>query len=313
LATTLAPVPLRPLTVVTAIGSATALALVTVVLVLLGNSSQESAGEPVPTQEDSLTAQIAPFTAKLHAGQPYRAPKATEREAGEQGFSALLDGKPSPELAELGFSVQDGVDEKTGRPYTLVMNEPDSERAWGLYLIDRSAPVSLVVEVPHPASDLRTELFGLEYFRQAPGAVMLMAGAHRRAGENRGDVAHEEDSMFHVFAASLARRGLPQVQLHGFDDQSMPGKDFVLSPGATVAGEPAKRAADNLTTAGFVVCRVWTEPCKELEGTTNVQGKAAVAEGTMFLHVEMSRTVRNDDQRRAVVIKALAEAHLDKP
>jgi hypothetical protein len=282
-------------------------------LVVLGDSSRESAGVPVPTLEDSLTAQIAAFTAKLHARQAYRAPKATERETAEQGFSALLDGSASPELAELGFSVQDGVDEKTGRPYTLATNEPDSERAWGLYLIDRSAPVSLVVEVPHPASDLRTELFGLAYFRQVPGAVLLMAGAHRRAGENRGDVAHEENSLFHVVAASLAKRGLPQVQLHGFDDRSMPGKDFVLSPGATVAGAPAKRAADNLGAAGFVVCRAWTEPCKELEGTTNVQGKAAVAEGTMFLHVEMSRTVREDERRRAAVIRALAEARLDRP
>jgi hypothetical protein len=305
-------VPLRPLTVVTAIGSFTAVALVVTLLVVSGGKTRQSTGDPVPAQEETLTAQIAAFTANLHAGQPYRAPKATERETGEQGFSALLDGAASPELAELGFSVQDGVDEKTGRPYTLAMNEPDSERAWGLYLIDRSAPASLVVEVPHPASDLRTELFGLAYFRQAPGAVMLMAGAHRRADENRGDVAHEENSMFHVFAAALARRGLPQVQLHGFDDQSMPGKDFVLSPGATDAGAPAKRAADNLSAAGFVVCRAWTEPCKELEGTTNVQGKAAVAEGTMFLHVEMNRTVREDEQRRAVVVKALADARLDK-
>jgi uncharacterized Zn-binding protein involved in type VI secretion len=103
---------------------------------------------------------------------------------------------------------------------------------------------------------------------------------------------------------------LPQVQLHGFDDQSMPGKDFVLSAGATQAGVPARRAADALSAAGFVVCRAWAEACKELEGTTNVQGKTAAAEGTMFLHVEMSRTVREDDRGRAAVVGALAEARL---
>jgi hypothetical protein len=258
-----------------------------------------------------LTA-VTAFTANLRAGQRYRPPESGERHTGEQAFSALLDAgqATSPKLAELGFSVQDGVDTETGRPYTLVVNEPASERAWGMYLIDRSAPPSLVVEVPHPASDLRTELFGLACFRETPGAVMLLAGAHRRAGERRADVAHEEDSLFHVLAASLVERGLPQVQLHGFDDQSMPGTDFVLSAGATEAGAPARRAADGLSAAGFVVCRAWTESCKELEGTTNVQGKVAAAAGTMFLHVEMSRTVREDDRRRAAVIRALTEARL---
>jgi hypothetical protein len=305
---------LRPLTVVTAIGSLTAVALVGRLLIVLGSKTRQNTGEPVLAQEDTLNDHLAAFTANLHAGQPYRQPKAAEREAGEQAFSALLDaGRDGPaELAGLGFSVQNGVDTATGRPYTLAMNAPDSERAWGLYLIDRSAPPSLVVEVPHPASDLRTELFGLAYFRKAPGAVMLMAGAHRRADGNRGDVAHEEDSLFHVIAASLARRGLPQIQLHGFDDQSMPGKDFVLSAGATQAGAPARRAADGLSEAGFEVCRAWAEPCKELEGTTNVQGRTAAAEGTTFLHVEMSRTVREDAGRRAAVVGALAEARLSE-
>ncbi|MEV6898927.1 hypothetical protein [Amycolatopsis sp. NPDC051372] len=50
-----------------------------------------------------------------------------------------------------------------------------------MYVIDRSAPPSLVVEVPHPGFDLRTELFGVDLFRQVPGAVLLVAGAHRKA------------------------------------------------------------------------------------------------------------------------------------
>jgi hypothetical protein len=227
-------------------------------------------------------------------------------DAGRAGPTALTD---------LGFSVVDGVDAVTGRPYTLAVNEPDSERAWGMYVVDRSAPPSVVVEVPHPASDLRTELFGLAYFRQVPGAVLLIAGAHRKANRSKADVAHEENSLFQVAATELARRGLPQLQLHGFHDHNAPDKDIVISSGATEAGDPAWRVADGLEAAGFAVCRAWDESCKGLEGTTNVQGKAAAQGGTFFLHVEMNRTVREDEQRRAAVATVLAEARLggEKP
>jgi hypothetical protein len=167
-----------------------------------------------------------------------------------------------------------------------------------------------VVEVPHPASDLRTELSGLAYFRQVPSAVLLIAGAHRKADASKADVAHEKNSLFHVMATELVRRGLPQVQLHGYHDQNAPDRDIVISSGATNAGDQVRRAADGLAAAGFAVCRAWDEPCQGLEGTTNVQGKAAAQDGTVFLHVEMSRTVREDGQRRAAVATVLADARL---
>jgi hypothetical protein len=298
---------------VTQIGIVMALGLTATLLIVLGNQSPPPSDPP--TGEAGLTVRIATFAAALNAGQPYRPPKADERRSGAQGFAKLLDaGRAGPtELTGLGFSVLDDVDAETGRPYTLAVNEADSDRAWGMFVIDRSAPPSVVVEVPHPAFDLRTELFGLAYFRQVPGAVLLIAGAHRKADGSKADVAHEENSLFHVVATELARRGLPQVQLHGFHDQTAPDKEIVISSGATKAGDPARRAAAGLAGAGLVVCRVWDEPCGGLEGTTNVQGKAAAEDGSMFLHIEMSRTVREDVNRRAVVVKALADARLDKP
>ncbi|MEV8610958.1 hypothetical protein AB0383_24090 [Amycolatopsis sp. NPDC051373] len=94
-------------------------------------------------------------------------------------------------------------------------------------MIDRSAPPSLVVEVPHPGFDLRTELFGVDLFRQVPGAVLLVAGAHRKADDSHADVAHEEDSVFHVVAAALAARGLPTICRRSFDvtspSEQLPG------------------------------------------------------------------------------------------
>ncbi|WP_328450310.1 hypothetical protein [Amycolatopsis sp. NBC_00438] len=241
---------------------------------------------------DSL---LRDFTAAQSTRQPYRVPTVEELRAAEAGFAALLDRRPN-DLADLGFSV-DGD--------TLAVQEPGTERAWGLYAIDRSAPPSLVVEVPHASSDLRTDRLGLALFRQVPGAVLVVGGAHRR----REDPAHETRSVFHVVTTLLARRGLPQVQLHGFGDATLTSADVVLSAGAAEAGDAARRAADRLTADGFRVCRAWAEPCRGLAGTTNVQSQAAGR--TPFLHVELSRTVR--ENRRADVVRALVEADLRKP
>ncbi|MDQ7807266.1 hypothetical protein Q5425_26310 [Amycolatopsis sp. A133] len=235
------------------------------------------------------------FTAAQSERQPYRGPSPVELTAAGAGFAAFLDGAPHA-LDELGFSVHDDA---------LAVHEAGSERAWGLYAIDRSAPPSLVVEVPHPSSDLRTDLIGLALFRQVPGAVLAVAGAHRR----REDPAHDTRTVFHVVTTLLARRGLPQVQLHGFNDRTLPAADVVVSAGAAPAGDAARRAADRLEAAGFRVRRAWAEPCRGLAGTTNVQGRAA--DGTPFLHVELNRTTR--ETRRGAVVRALADADLRKP
>ncbi|WP_370949497.1 hypothetical protein AB5J62_18670 [Amycolatopsis sp. cg5] len=252
----------------------------------------------VAAPETGLDTLVADFTAGLSPHQEYHRPKSGELAAAATGFASALDRRGVADFAKIGFSVHDGTDPATGRPYTIAVHE----RAWGMYVIDRSAPPSLAVEVPHPASDLRTELLGVDLFRREPGAVLLVAGTHRKAA----DVAHETDSVFHAVATVLARRGLAQVQLHGFDDQNLPATDVVLSSGAGQAGDAAWRAADRLTAGGFAVCRAWREGCDGLEGMTNVQGEMAAAAGTVFLHVELSRTVR--ESRREDVVQALKEA-----
>ncbi|MDX3190040.1 hypothetical protein PV458_16660 [Streptomyces sp. MN03-5084-2B] len=241
-----------------------------------------------------MDALLRNFTAAQSTRQPYRHPTAAELEIAGTGFAALLDGHPH-HLAELGFSAEGDA----------IVQESGTERAWGLYAIDRSAPPSLVVEVPHPSSDLRTDLIGLALFRRVPGAVLAVAGAHRR----REDPAHDPRTVFHAVTTLLARRGLPQVQLHGFKDRTLPAADVVLSAGAAEAGDAARRAADRLDAAGFRVRRAWAEPCRGLAGTTNVQGQAAG--GTPFLHVELNRTTR--ETRRDDVVRALADADLRKP
>jgi hypothetical protein len=267
---------------------------------------------PATTTATDLGAEVRRFAAGLDDDDPYRPPEDAERRRLLSGLRALEAGESPREAEDLGFTARTGVDEQTGRPFGLLVN-PAGERAWGWYLVDRSAPVRQVIEVPHPNSDLRTEEIGLALYRAVPGSVLLVAGTHRRAGndaDDAGDVAHRTDSMFHAVARDLARRGLPQIQLHGFHDDNLPDTDVVISPGAGKAGDTVRRLADHLADEDFEVCRSWREDCGRLEGTKNEQGREAAAQDTPFVHVEISRTIRNDREAWSRLVGALADGDI---
>lgn len=246
--------------------------------------------------EPGLPGRISAYLAGQHAEQPYRDPTPDER-------AAAVGNR----FAELGFTTVEDVDEETGRRYALHLSPPD-ERAWGAVLVDLSAPARLVVEVPHPRTDIGTEWIGLDLFRAVPGSVMIIAGAHRRAAGELADVAHNENSLFQALVLDLGRRGVSQVQLHGFADLNLPDHDIAVSTGGSSANPLATRVADGLAEAGFDECRAWSQKCGRLEGTTNVQAKASAALNAPFVHVELSNTVRTDEVRRSALVEVLAKA-----
>ncbi|TWP45765.1 hypothetical protein FKR81_38670 [Lentzea tibetensis] len=244
----------------------------------------------------------------------YRAPTRAERDKAVTALRPLLTGTGGADakaLASLGFGVRTGSDR--GRPYVLAASEPGDERGWGMYVADRSAPPRLVIEVPHPKADRNTEELGVELHRRVPGSVVLIAGAHRRAAGNAADVAHRTDSLFHAVADDLAARGVPQVQLHGFDEDNLPEYDLVLSSGAARVSGGAKRAADGAEDAGLPVCRAWRDDCGKLEGTTNAQGKAAAEHGSVFLHIEVTGRLRETVASRDQIANVLAAAEISAP
>jgi hypothetical protein len=262
----------------------------------------EPARSDAPVATD-LGTKIRQFAKGLADDDPYRPPEPAERRRFLAALHALEKGKPTDAV---GFTMRTGVDKETGRRFGLAVNGP-GERAWGWYLVDLSAPPRLVVEVPHPNFDLHTEEIGLALYRAVPGSILLMAGTHRRAANGAGDVAHRKDSMFHAVAADLASRGLPQVQLHGFHDDNLPDTDVVISPGAGDPGNAVRRVADRLA-EDFQVCRSWRQDCGRLEGTTNEQGRDAASRGTTFVHVEISRTIRDDRDEWSSLVRAIAKA-----
>ena len=259
-----------------------------------------------------LAAQVSEFADALSPDAPYRPPDDQERAVALDGLMPLLTGRDDVDserktLAPLGFTVADGVDAVTGRHFVLASTKPDAARGWGLFVADYGARPRLVIEVPHPNFDLNTEQVGIDLYRRLPGSAVLVAGAHRKAGDNTADVAHNADSLFNTVAMALARLGLPQVQLHGFDDRSLPGTDVVVSSGATPYSSVHEGIADRLSDRGLAVCRAWTQPCGNLEGKRNVQGTATDGLGGVFAHIESDSEVRAQPALRARLVDALAD------
>ncbi|WP_247617546.1 hypothetical protein [Streptomyces sp. MK37H] len=160
--------------------------------------------------------------------------------------------------------------------------------------------------MPHPVSDADTERLGARVLLDSPGGVLVLAGAHRRAGDDdAADAAHRTDSVFDAVCDELAWRGLPGVQIHGFADDSAPGRDVIASTGKGRAGRPdARRLSAALTARHFSVCRAWVRGCP-LEGRDNVQGRRAATEHVPFLHIEFARSVRASDRQTGHAVAAI--------
>ncbi|MDF9814241.1 hypothetical protein [Streptomyces sp. SPB162] len=288
----------------------TAIALAVVVL-----PRPHGAPSPVRTNTSpppvDLVDRVGSFVAGFSGTDGYRTPDPAERAHLSRGVELVLNGRTAAareELSNIGFTVR--VLRLTGsnRQVAEVSEESVTEQGWGRVYVDLSRPARWSVQVPHPRSDLRSELIGADLFERVPGGVLVLAGAPRDVGRgNAADVAHRRDSAFNAVCDLLVARGLPAVQVHGFADESSPGHDVVVSPGAAAPGPDVRRAADLIAAAGERVCRVWEQSCGRLEGTTNVQSAAAVEHGVPFLHIENSRGVRDDEAARARVAGALAD------
>lgn len=227
-------------------------------------------------------------------------------------MSLLTAGRRADALAELssvGYRITEFTDLATGRRFDEVADadpEREADRGWGRIYLDLSAPDRWSVQVPHPIADQNTEKVGAAVFRAEPGAVLVVAGAHRRAAPGiLADAAHSETTVFAAVVERLSADGLPGIQVHGFDEGNLPGVDTVLSPGAAEPGAAAQQTATALTADGFAVCRPWVEHCGKLAGTTNVEGRYAASLGVPFLHVEMSPDVRADQDTRQRIAAVL--------
>lgn len=287
---------------------AAAIVVVALVLVLLPTGSHTPAPDDKKTD---LLADVQRFSQAMSAESGYTRPSRTERATLSDGVRRVLDNVPGEAgdvLAQVGYTVREHVDAVTRRTFYDISDTAAAPRGWGRIMVDTAAAdTRLGIEIPHPKADQDSEALGVELFRKAAGSVLVIAGAHRRAAPDRqADMAHTTDSVFEEIHALLVQRRTPVVQLHGFQNETAPDSDVVVSAGPRLRSPYVQAIAQRLEAAGLSVCRPWVTGCPGLEATTNVQAQWSQEHGADFAHVEVSRDMRDTSSSRDLVVSALA-------
>jgi hypothetical protein len=241
----------------------------------------------------------------------YRPPRAPVSEALAEIVTAQLTGDDAPPAPD-GVGVREAVD-GAGRPARIVVETVSDGRTTGLGLYAVRAgtgvPPGIVVEVPHPRADLGTEDLGVELFSALEASALLVAGAHRTAGDGAADVAHQPASAFAVVDRAVVGSGTVVLQVHGFDEAGHDSSaDVVLSSGDRTASAVVQRLDRELQDAGFDTCVYDGENCAALAATRNVQAAHAREVGASFAHLELARSLREPGADRDALVAAVVAA-----
>ncbi len=189
-----------------------------------------------------------------------------------------------------------------------------ADAAWGggvLALRLGPLPQELVLQAPHPRSDLHSGLITGSLFDAGGIRAASFATAQRDASPD-SDVAHNPETFFQSASDGLAE-ALPDplfVQLHGFG-QGTSTADAVISAGSGfMTAEALSGAIARLERALGVDDLRTGEEVPALAGRENAQGRL-LAGRARFLHVELSLplrlALRDDAALRASFAAALSE------
>jgi hypothetical protein len=250
------------------------------------------------------------------ASEGYSAPTTRQRDTLRAAAQAAQRGDvagPTSLLAPLDYDVLRLRDTANGRDVLALRERRRADgtypQAWGLFLLRPGATSPLVVEVPHPQTEVAIEDVGVAAFRAVDATALLVAGARRTANaDGSADVAHRADSGFSAVHTALTSASTRVLQLHGFAAASHENEpDAVVSSGTTAPSNEADAVGTALARHGISACQYDGRTCgKGLGATTNVQGQQATSVGAVFVHVELADPVRKDVSRRRLAAKQCA-------
>ena len=249
----------------------------------------------------SETVNVADLIVQNRAGlkpeHPYSDPTSEQVESVKQAVGKLMRGEKAE--APEGTEVLEGFDGAAQRNVRILRSIPGNGLYWGVWVFPADSKITGVVEAPHPVFDAVSDDIAVKVWAKSPaGTVLAVAGSHRTNpdGLNERDVAHNAKSMWHQVTTFIAQPGLPEFQLHGFGDESMPGVGAVISSGSSPLSAGVIRTEGFIAAAGITTARQWDGSADKLIGMMNIQGDAAAERGNPFLHIELSKTVRDNPE-----------------
>lgn len=249
----------------------------------------------------------------------YRVPSEDEVESYAAWVVGAL-GKSGDVPARPGFVVRPLSDQGE---LVALLEEPRQKRGTGAVILRRGSARPILLQIPHSYFDVGTLPLGVELFELLEARAMMVNTVHRyratdgekppKGEHSTTDMAHAERSAYlALHDALVARRPeLLTIQLHGFADDAVPGVDVILS-GSKTRLDPRPIAERLRAALPDVQVRAYPHDVDKLGGTTNVEARTSRRRGSEFLHVEMSRSMRQrlGAEDGAAARRALARALL---
>jgi hypothetical protein len=199
---------------------------------------------------------------------------------------------------------------------TAVLTRSGTPNGWGTVVFNTESESRQLVEAPYPLNNRLTGVIGARLFEELNAGWLLIAGSHRYAGKNRGNLAPWSDvgvhaaSPFHIAHQVLAA-GRPAIQVRGWTRgkgrswQQIPA--LVLTPGRD-GREGLDRVAlevdRNGTTAGLFSGTGLG--ASTLSGRGNLQGVFAAHALFVFLYMESSLRDQLTQRKGRTSLTALA-------
>ncbi len=221
--------------------------------------------------------------------------------------------------ARFPYQLYQFYDEASKKIYFILRETLPPQTGWGVFIFNPSTKLDLVVEIPHPSTDMYTEEQGLDMFEKTGAQALLIAGTRRCAsganvpgvtpkckdatGYGDSDVAHLQRSAFLAAHEALlpCNGSNVAIQLHGNENDACP--DVFISNTLSIPGPLTKLFAEEIkkscsqTTLDMASS---TSSCP-LVANDNVEGKylraCPTAEGAppeRFLHIEQSLKFRKN-------------------
>jgi len=190
-------------------------------------------------------------------------------------------------------------DSSTGNKFYILVEGPNVNRGWGSYFFiagqNRLSSPRVIVEAPHPVTDLNSQNIAYEIFVNSYPHVFgfFVSGVERTFGpKGQTDMAHRTLSVFETATEVFTGLGSVVIQIHSFSANLHPQYPLVvLSSGDGGTNGALESIASNLRESGISVGIFDGFKYEALSATTNVQGRYVRAAGGGFTHVEISSTV----------------------
>ena len=240
----------------------------------------------------------------------YATPEPAELESFRVWFRGLISASesnaPPPAALVQAFEL-----DASAAPLWLAGEQAGARRGAGVFVLRAGTATPWLIEAPHTFFDVGTLEIAETCFEVLGARALLVNTVRRtssadedmdpseraetaRAAGADSDLAHAPQSFFATAHSALlsSTSGYATLQLHGFRDELVPGVAAIVSAAGTNANVDVV-ARQLRALLGDDAVRLYPKEVKQLGGTRNVQARLSQASGAPFIHLELSKTLRD--------------------